>query len=61
MDLDIGQSLSVAVVAAMTYVFNQSTLMLEGVTLGELVEFVVEVLVDLASGSVLDQQTSENS
>lgn len=35
--------------------FNKSTLVLEGVTLGKLVEFVVEVLVDLASSTVLDK------
>jgi hypothetical protein len=38
-----------------TYVFNESTLVLEGVTLGEMVELVVEVLVDLAGGAVLDE------
>jgi hypothetical protein len=38
-----------------TYVFNERTLVLEGVTLGEVVQLVVEVLVDLASGAVLDE------
>lgn len=38
-----------------TYVFNESTLVLEGVTLGEVVELVVEVLVDLSGGTVLDE------
>lgn len=33
---------------------NERTLVLEGVTLGEVVELVVEVLVDLAAGTVLD-------
>ena len=42
-------------------VFNESTLVLEGVTLGEVVELVVEVLVDLASGTVLDEKTAEDS
>jgi hypothetical protein len=37
-----------------TYVFNESTLVLEGVTLGQEVELVVEVLVDLSCGTVLD-------
>jgi hypothetical protein len=37
-----------------TYVFNESTLVLEGVTLGEQVKLVVEVLVDLSGGAVLD-------
>lgn len=43
-----------------TYVFNESTLVLEGVTLGEVVQLVVEVLVDLASGTVLDEETAED-
>lgn len=34
--------------------------MLEGVTLGGVVQLVVEVLVDLARGTVLDQQATEN-
>lgn len=40
---------------------DQCTLVLEGVTLAELVEFVVEVLVNLASSTVLDKQTSEDT
>lgn len=44
-----------------TYVFNESTLVLEGVTLGEEVELVVEVLVDLAGGAVLDEETAEDT
>lgn len=43
-----------------TYVLNKGTLVLEGVTLGGVVQFVVEVLVDLARGTVLDQQAAEN-
>lgn len=35
--------------------------MLEGVTLAQVVEFVIEVLVDLAAGTVLDQETAENT
>ena len=35
--------------------------MFEGVTLGEVVELMIKVLVDLASGTVLDKETSENS
>jgi hypothetical protein len=42
-------------------VFNESTLVLEGVTLGEMVQLVVEVLVDLAGSTVLDKKTAENS
>lgn len=45
----------------MTYVLNQSTLVLEGVTLAQVVELVVEVLVDLASGTVADEQTTEDT
>jgi hypothetical protein len=44
-----------------TYVFNEGTLVLEGVTLAEEVEFVVKVLVDLATGTVLDEETAENT
>ena len=44
-----------------TNVFDKSTLVLEGVTLAELVELVVEVFIDLASGSVLDEKASEDS
>ena len=44
-----------------TYVFNESTFVLEGVTLGEVVELVVEVLVDLASSTVLDKKAAEDS
>jgi hypothetical protein len=45
----------------MTYVLNQSTLVLEGVTLAQVVELVVEVLVDLAGGTVADEETTENT
>ena len=44
-----------------TNVFNESTLVLEGVTLAQVVELVVEVLVDLAGGTVLDEETAENT
>jgi hypothetical protein len=44
-----------------TYVFDESTLVLEGVTLREVVELVVEVLVDLSGGTVLDEETAENT
>jgi hypothetical protein len=44
-----------------TYVLNEGTLVLEGVTLAEVVELVVEVLVDLAGSAVLDQQTTEDT
>lgn len=35
--------------------------MLEGVTFTKVVELMVKVLVDLASSTVLDKKTSENS
>jgi hypothetical protein len=38
-----------------TYVFDESTLVLEGVTLGEEVKLVVKVLIDLSGGTVLDE------
>lgn len=40
---------------------NEGTLVLEGVTLAQVVELVVEVLVDLAGSAVLDQQTTEDT
>ena len=40
---------------------NQSALVLEGVTLAQVVQLVVEVLVDLAGGTVADEQTTENT
>ena len=44
-----------------TYVLNQGALVLEGVTLAQLVELVVQVLVDLAAGTVLDQEAAEDA
>jgi len=38
----------------LTYVLDKGTLVLEGVTLAQVVELVVEVLVNLAAGTVLD-------
>ena len=43
-----------------TYVLNKRSLVLEGVTLGEVVELVVQVLVDLAASTVLHEQTTED-
>ena len=40
---------------------NEGTLVLEGVTLAQVVQLVVQVLVDLASGTVADEQTAENT
>lgn len=44
-----------------TYVLNEGALVLEGVTLAQVVELVVEVLVDLAGGTVADEETTENT
>ena len=44
-----------------TYVLNQRSLVLEGVTLAEVVEFVVEVLVNLAAGTILHKKAAEDS
>ncbi len=40
---------------------NKCSLVLEGVTLAQVVEFVIKVLVDLAAGTVLDEKTAENT
>ena len=40
---------------------NQSALVLEGVTLAQVVELVVKVLVDLAGGTVADEEAPENT
>ena len=40
---------------------DERTLVLEGVTLAEVVKFVIQMLVDLAGGAVLDQQTAEDT
>ena len=45
----------------MTYVLNQRALVLERVTLGKVVQLVVEVLVDLAALTVFDQKAAEDS
>jgi hypothetical protein len=42
-------------------VLNESTLVLEGVTLAAVVELVVQVLVDLSAGTVLDEETAEDT
>ena len=40
---------------------DEGALVLESVTLGSVVELVVEVLVDLAGSTVLDEQTTEDT
>jgi hypothetical protein len=42
-------------------VFDQSALVLESVTLAEMVELVVEVFIYLASRTIFDQKTAEDS
>ena len=44
-----------------TYVFNEGTLVLECITLTQVVQLVVEVFVDLAAGTVLDEEAAEDS
>ena len=41
--------------------FDQGTLVLEGVALAQMVEFVVEVLVDFAGGAVFYQEAAEDA
>lgn len=55
------RSSSVGLIRVVTYVLNEGTLVLEGVTLAQVVELVVEVLVDLAGGTVADEETTENT
>ena len=40
---------------------NQRSLVLESVTLAQVVKLVVKVLVDLTAGTVLDQQTTKDT
>lgn len=44
-----------------TYVFDESTLVLERVALAEMVQLVVQMLVNLATGAVFEQQSPEHS
>jgi hypothetical protein len=44
-----------------TYVLNERSLVLEGVTLAGVVQLVVQVLVDLARGAVLDEEAAEDT
>lgn len=45
----------------MTHVLHQCSLMLEGITFAQMVELVVQVLVDLARGTVFDQEAAEDT
>lgn len=50
----LGKPLDLDIPSVTTYVLNQCSLVLESVTLAQVVELVVKVLVDLAAGTVLD-------
>lgn len=54
-------SMTTRVYMSNTYVLNKGALVLESVTLGRVVKLVVEVLVDLAGSTVLDEQTTEDT
>ena len=41
--------------------FDESTLVLEGVTLAQVVKLVVQVLVDLAAGPILCEEASQDA
>ncbi len=43
-----------------TYVLDKSFLVLECITLAQVIQLVVEMLVDLAAGAVSDEQTTQN-
>lgn len=40
---------------------DEGALVLEGVTLAQVVQLMVKVLVNLAAGAVLDQETTQNT
>jgi hypothetical protein len=40
------------------YMFNQRPLVLESVTLAQVVEFVIKMFVNLACSTILDEETS---
>ena len=42
------------------YMFDQGALVLESVTLAEMVELVVEVFVNLASSAIFDEKTAQD-
>ena len=43
------------------YMFDKRPLVLKGVALAEMIELVVQVLVDLARGAILDEEPTENA
>ena len=45
----------------MTHMLDQCSLVLEGVTFAQVVELVVQMLINLARGAVLNQETAEDS
>lgn len=44
-----------------TYMFDQSALVLESVTLTKMVQLVIEMLVDFARSAIFHEQTAEDS
>lgn len=54
-------TLTVTLSLGLLDVLNESALVLEGVTLAQVVELVVKVLVDLASSTVADEEATENT
>lgn len=42
----------------MTYMLDESTLVLEGVALAEVIKFMIEMLIDLAAGTILDEEAA---
>lgn len=59
--LFLEQALTLSLSLGLLDVLNQSALVLEGVTLAQVVELVVKVLVDLAGGTVADEEATENT
>jgi hypothetical protein len=49
------------VIDSQTYVLNQGTFVLESVTLSSVIQFVIEVLVNLARRTVFDKETTEDT
>lgn len=45
----------------MTYMFNKSTLVLESVTLAQVIELMIEMHVNFPTGAVFDWKASENT
>lgn len=57
-EVSIKHSLTSAVSDHLTYVFDKGTLMLEGVTLAEVIQFMVQMFVYFACCSVFDKKAA---